>query len=324
MNRTKILIVEDELEIAESIKMILEERGYIVTGTVTTGEDAIEAVKNKDVHLVLMDIVLNSEMSGTEAAEYIKTHHDIPIVFLTAYFNEYMLERAKESLPFGYLLKPFNERELYATIEMAMYHDRMEKKRNRISLMLDISNRINKQINRSRDKSELISNICNAFSVIPEYLGSFIILLDDMNNVTETTESGFGNKFSEIVQSLNNVEFPLWFRKAVTAESIIQTNGTPLELNNEKKTIYIKLELNKKIYGLIGITIKSRYLEEEESKLFRSIIQDITYSLERLELEAKSKSMEMALAESVRRYKQVIDNAVDIIFTLDLKEKFHL
>ncbi len=319
MKRTKILIVEDEAEIAESIKLILEDRGYTVVGIVTTGEDAIEAVKNKDINLVLMDIVLNSEMSGTEAAVYLKTHYDIPIVFLTAYLNEYMLERAKESLPFGYILKPFNERELYATIEMAIYHDRMEKKRNRISLMLDISNRINKLINRSRDRSELISKICDTFSIIPEYLSSFIILLDEMNNVTETAEKGFGIKFSEIVQSLNKIEFPQWFRKAITSDGIIQENGTPLEMNNDKKTIFIKLELSKKIFGIIGIIIKSRYLEEEETKLFKSIVQDITYALERLELEVKSKSMEMALAESARKYKQVIENAVDVIFTLDLK-----
>ena len=321
MNRTKILIVEDEAEIAESIKLILQDRGYIVVNTVATGEDAIETVKNSEVHLVLMDIVLNSEMSGTEAAEYIKSHYDIPIVFLTAYFNEYMLEQAKESLPFGYILKPFNERELYANIEMALYHDRMEKKRNVIGLMLDISNKINKQINSNTDKSDLITQICDIFSKIPEYLASFIILLDEMNNVSDAAEKGLEGKLPELIQNLNSLEFPQWFRKAVASDGILQENGSPFELNNSKKTIYLTLGLDQKIYGLIGIIINYRYLEDEELKLFLSIAHDISRAINRLELEAKSRSMKTALSESVQRYKQVIDNAADIIFTLDLNGK---
>jgi len=127
-NKKKILIVEDEHIIAMEIRGRLEELGYCVTDTVNSKEAAIESTKSNPPDLVLMDIMLGHEMSGLDAAEYIHEHYDIPVVFLTAYSDEKTLARAKRAEPFGYILKPLDEREIRSTIEISLYKHEMEKK----------------------------------------------------------------------------------------------------------------------------------------------------------------------------------------------------
>jgi two-component system cell cycle sensor histidine kinase/response regulator CckA len=127
MTESNILIVEDERIVAKDIEQRLKELKYNVTGIVTTGEKALEKVEELHPDLVFMDIRLRGAMDGIEAAEAIKRRFDIPVIYLTAYADEATLERAKITEPFGYILKPFNERDLYSTVEMALYKHKMEK-----------------------------------------------------------------------------------------------------------------------------------------------------------------------------------------------------
>jgi len=103
--------------------------GYYVPVTAATGDDAIDKVAQYHPDLVLMDIMMmKGSMDGIAAAERIRSLFNVPVIYLTAYSDEGTLERAKISEPFGYLLKPFEERELHTTIEMALYKHRMEKR----------------------------------------------------------------------------------------------------------------------------------------------------------------------------------------------------
>ncbi|MBU4259376.1 MAG: response regulator, partial [Desulfobacteraceae bacterium] len=121
MSDTRILVVEDEGIIAKDIKNILSFLGYSVIGIASSGEEAIEKAMEMHPDLVLMDIVLEGDMDGVKAAEHIRDRFDIPVVYLTAYSDDTTLQRAKITEPYGYILKPFQERELYTTIEMALY-----------------------------------------------------------------------------------------------------------------------------------------------------------------------------------------------------------
>lgn len=123
----QILIVEDEIIIAEGLQRKLKTMGYAVPVTVSSGEEAVKKVKENNPDLVLMDIVIYGKMDGIETAAQIHSL-DIPVVYLTAYADEKTLERAKITEPFGYLIKPFKERELQITIEIALYKHEMEKK----------------------------------------------------------------------------------------------------------------------------------------------------------------------------------------------------
>ena len=117
----RILIVEDQIITAKDIKECLQDIGYVVLSIVSSGEEAIKKVGEENPDLVLMDIMIEGEMDGIETARQIRSISNIPVVYLTAYSDKNILERAKITEPFGYILKPFNERELQINIEIALY-----------------------------------------------------------------------------------------------------------------------------------------------------------------------------------------------------------
>lgn len=120
MSKSKIMIVEDESIIAEDLADSLEDMGYIVVDIVSSGEEAILMAAEKQPHLILMDVILQGEIDGITAAEEIYSSLQIPIIFLTAYSDNQTLQRVKATNPFGYIVKPFEERNLYLTIEIAL------------------------------------------------------------------------------------------------------------------------------------------------------------------------------------------------------------
>jgi len=128
MKNARILIAEDENIVALDLRDTLRDLGYTIAGLAVTGEGAVEQAAGADPDLVLMDIRLRGEMDGIEAAEQIRLHLDIPIVYLTAYADERSVQRAKITEPFGYVLKPFEERELRTAIDIALYKHGMDKR----------------------------------------------------------------------------------------------------------------------------------------------------------------------------------------------------
>jgi PAS domain S-box-containing protein len=128
MGETNILVVEDEGIVAEDIRSSLENLGYTVSAVASSGQEAIKKAEEYKPNLVLMDIVLKGEIDGIEAANQIRLCFNIPVIYLTAYAEERTLERAKVTEPFGYIVKPFEDRELRTTIEMALYKHKMENR----------------------------------------------------------------------------------------------------------------------------------------------------------------------------------------------------
>ena len=126
-DKARIMIVDDEVIVAEDLKERLKGLGYDVVAVASTGKDAITKAEESGPDLILMDIQLKGDMDGIEAAQEIKRRYDISVVYLTAYSDQATLDRAKVTTPFGYLIKPFVERELYSTIEMALYKQKIDK-----------------------------------------------------------------------------------------------------------------------------------------------------------------------------------------------------
>lgn len=126
MKGNKIMVVEDESIIAEDIRMSLINKGYVVPCVASMGEVAVEKAREHKPDLILMDIMLGGKMDGIEAAGIIHSKYDIHVIFLTAYCDEKILERAKVTEPFGYLIKPFKDRDLYINIEMSLYKHKIE------------------------------------------------------------------------------------------------------------------------------------------------------------------------------------------------------
>lgn len=128
IKKPRILIVEDETIVARDIRGQLTELGYDPVGHATRGDEAIRMADELRPDLVLMDIQLAGVMDGIAAAQAIRTQFALPVVFLTAFSADYILERAKLTEPFGYLLKPFSERELRTVLTMALYKHQIETK----------------------------------------------------------------------------------------------------------------------------------------------------------------------------------------------------
>lgn len=122
----KILVVEDERIIAINICSTLKQYGYQAS-YVSEANDALEQIEAEHFDLVLMDIMLNGPMDGIEIAGRIKRTKEIPVIYLTAYSDEATINRAKTTEPFGYLIKPFNSRDLYISVEMAIYKSQVQK-----------------------------------------------------------------------------------------------------------------------------------------------------------------------------------------------------
>jgi two-component system, NtrC family, response regulator HydG len=128
MSAARILVVEDEAIVAEDLRDLLEELRYEVAAVVLSGREAIAKAVELRPDLVLMDIKLKGAMEGIEAAVKIREQTGPPLVFLTAFADERTLERAKTACPYGYLTKPFDQRTLRATIEVALNRYREERR----------------------------------------------------------------------------------------------------------------------------------------------------------------------------------------------------
>lgn len=124
-----VLVVEDEAIIGMEIKHHLEQMGYRVLPIANHAEKALETVEFGRPDIILMDIRIKGDTDGIETAALIREKHEIPIVFLTAYMDEEKLKRARLTMPFGYILKPVQDRDLRVTIEMALYTAETDRKR---------------------------------------------------------------------------------------------------------------------------------------------------------------------------------------------------
>lgn len=127
MSQATILVVEDETIVAKDIQCTLTRLGYRAPATASSGEEALRKAAEIRPDLVLMDIVLKGSMDGVETARELRARYAVPVVYLTAYADDYALHRAKTTEPAGYLLKPFQTAELRPAIEMALYRSQTER-----------------------------------------------------------------------------------------------------------------------------------------------------------------------------------------------------
>jgi PAS domain S-box-containing protein len=121
MANEKIFIVEDSIIVSLHLQRTLESEGYHVIGTASSGRAAIERIEQEQPNLVLMDIMLDGELDGIETATIVKNKFNVPIVYITALTDSGTIQRAKVTEPYGYLTKPFEDREIFTVIEIALY-----------------------------------------------------------------------------------------------------------------------------------------------------------------------------------------------------------
>lgn len=127
-HEVKILIIEDEGVVAEDLKECLLDLGYTVCGTVNSGLDAFKVVETAEPDIALVDINIKGNLDGTEVGSILRTKYATPFIYVTAYAGDKTLERVRPTHPSGYIVKPFNERELHMVIELALLNEERRRK----------------------------------------------------------------------------------------------------------------------------------------------------------------------------------------------------
>ena len=125
---TRVLIVEDEIIAAKAIERSLASMGYEVVGIASSGGEAVRKVEETQPDVVLMDIKIKGPVDGVFTTQRVQTQFDIPVIYLTAMSDDETLKRILHSKPYGYIVKPFRDAELYATIEGALGRHELRKK----------------------------------------------------------------------------------------------------------------------------------------------------------------------------------------------------
>jgi PAS domain S-box-containing protein len=260
MNRAKsILVVEDEIIIANNIQSRLQALGYYIPEIVVSGEEAIRSAKEHLPDLILMDIRLKGEIDGIMAAEYIRTNYDIPVVYLTAYADVNSLARAKITEPFGYIIKPFTERELHSNIEIALYKYDIEKQ-------LKISK------NRYRIVSELTSDFAYSLTVEDNTSLNIEWITDSCEDITGYNHTELNQiPWEEIVLAADRSIFRKML-KNVKKGSIVEKEYRITSKNGEVKFIRnflkpISSQNNSKILEIYGAVQDITELKRIEKKM---------------------------------------------------------
>ncbi len=223
--RSKIQIVEDELIVATDLKDSLSSMGYNVTCIASTGKDAVESARKDHPNLVLMDIRLKGKMDGIEAADIIRKELNIPVVYLTANRDMSMLEKAKRTEPFGFLVKPFDSHELMSTIETAIYRHKMEM-------------RLQESEQRFRS---LVENAADAFYVCDE-AGRLV-------DANEAACQALGYKLEELLSlkisdfnlDMNRERISMFLAQTRTQDEPITLKGRHLKQNGESFPIEVRI-----------------------------------------------------------------------------------
>ncbi len=205
MESSKIMVVEDESIVAMEIKGSLTDLGYTVTAIASSGEVALHKIAETQPDLVLMDINLKGDMDGVQTAEKVRENFGIPVIYLTAYADNNTLQRAKVTEPFGYILKPFEEKELNIAIEMALYKHQRERQvkasgqwfattlksmgdaviatdKNNFLVFI---NTMAEALTGWKREEALGKNLTDVFNILPEDLGNSTV-----SSVTQATQSG--------------------------------------------------------------------------------------------------------------------------------------
>ncbi len=233
MARTRILIVEDESLIADDLSDALGGLGYEVVGIESSGQGAIMAARTSSPDIVLMDIVLEGDINGIEAARTIRMELGIPVVFLTAYATESILESIGDIDPFGYLIKPFENRELRFTIQMALYKKRTEDELKRINKTLKTMNECGTALMHASDEQTLLGDLCRIVVEHGDYDFAWVCYRDEESSgaIIPMAMAGEDNGYIASLGASPSIDEMLGPTAAVLR------SGMPIALNQSETSV---------------------------------------------------------------------------------------
>jgi AmiR/NasT family two-component response regulator len=189
MNKTRILVVEDEFIIAMDINRTLLELGYEVVAIASTGEEAVRLSGELRPEVVLMDIILKGQMTGIEAAKIVKDRFHIPVVYMTGNADIMTVKKARETEPYGYILKPINAQNLFSTIDTSLHRYHLESALKEKSEELESAN-------------EELSAAMEEMEAVNEELGVSLSELETANRERAESEKKYRSLFESMTEGV--------------------------------------------------------------------------------------------------------------------------
>ena len=278
----RIFVVEDESIVSLEIQDRLKTLGYSIAGTAVSGEKTLELVDVVKPDLVLMDIMLKGKLDGIETAELLKIKYDLPVIFLTAYADNSTLQRAKVTHPYGYIIKPFEEKDLQTAIEIALYKHLTDKQIREKDLWLKtVLQSIGDAVIATDEEGKIqfmnkVAEELTGFSVLESYGQN---LEKIFNIINEYTNEKIDNPVRKVIQ---------------TGKVIGLANHTALiSKNGSIKPIMDSASPIKKDDGSInGVVL---------------VFQDVS----------ERKIAQNRIEQSEKRFKQLVENSPEIIYQLN-------
>ncbi|MFZ4546871.1 MAG: response regulator [Bacteroidales bacterium] len=326
MSKSKILVVEDERITAEDLKNTLERLGYMVTGIASSAESFYKSIESEMPDLVLMDIYLKGNKDGIELASEIKQSLNIPVIYLTAFSDSNILDRAKVTGPFGYVLKPFQERELHSNIEMALHKNSMEIRINQLNTILKTIREINQITVRVKSIPELLQNTCDILISTRGFSSAWFITVDKEGHFVFAETAGIHQCLDSIKLQFQNGFKPQCIQileadsgKLYSLRTHVDCDGCSLkEFYLHDDVIILKIKYQDSIFGYLGVSIpKSLINDEEELSLFAEISDDLGLALNNFEQQKRNEIADENLRDREEQYRTFMDSASDIAYLKD-------
>ena len=317
MSKARILVVEDEWLVAQGIAESLGELGYEVVGLAASGEETLRLAAEAHPDLVLMDILLQGDMDGIEAAEHLRRRFDLPVVFLTAYADPQTLGRAKVTEPYGYLLKPFEVRELHSIIEIALYKARAEKRLQHLHQILHAIRNVNQLITTEKDRRRLIEQACRLLAEGRGYFTAWIALLNEQGQVTAAAVAGEDYISDQVLAMLQQGNLPPCGREALNHSHLVIFENLAQDCSecawgqnlHDRGALVTRLSHRRQCYGLLGVQLPAALArDEEEISLFNELVADLSLALYKMDLEDREQQALGALQDSEARYRSLVEN----------------
>lgn len=207
--KTRILIAEDERIIAKDIEKTLKDLGYLIVGSTGKAEQVIKKAEELNPDLILMDIMLDGEQTGIEAADIIQQNYNIPVVYLTALADENTLHKAKLTEAYGYVLKPFDDKALRSSVEMALYKHKINLSLKQRTLELEAEKIKSDNLLHNIFPAEIAAELKEKGVIKPREYENVTLLFTDFQGFTKIAAQMAPNKLvfelNEIFKSFDSI-----------------------------------------------------------------------------------------------------------------------
>jgi PAS domain S-box-containing protein len=335
MADVRVMIVDDDALVAFHLQKTILSLGYEVSGIFASGEEAIAEVPRQKPDVILMDVQLRDKLSGIETAKLIREQHAIPVVFVSAFSDDVMLMQACMTEPYGYLIKPVKERELHATIEMALYKGKMDKQYKNLTRVLYAVRDVNQLITRERNINRLMSETARILVDHRAYHMVWIALFGkDQSTLEKSVMAGGDAEVQDGIAAIMKEPstWPPQMLLSLTekkARTCVKANGNaeagiwemPAFKDKTDAFAFVPVVYQTSVYGIIWVGAGSAELfNSDEVGLLEELAGDLAFSIQSIHEEDTRRKAEEALAESEERMRLIVEQTGQMIYDYNIPE----